>query len=213
MKGLSIIFLFGLLVASCNNDKPSVVVNINLIGETSDSIQKLVNEAANNDSVRVININIYNTTTNQTKEETPKSKEEVKQEEKPIVAQQVTPKKEEEKINYEDHYILDLSKAPEQAKIDKVDKLALDAAKFTEALRKAINSPEKYSDVLPYLMQKICTVSKDEIIDTFIESPNYKFYFDRKNKKIVKARKRSNDLAVHQNVDTPKENTKSEETK
>ena len=65
MKRLSIILLSSLFLTSCTNDKPSVIVNLNIIGENSDSIQELVKDAVNNDSARVVNINVYNTTTNQ----------------------------------------------------------------------------------------------------------------------------------------------------
>ena len=73
MKRLFIILLSSLFLTSCTNDKPSVIVNLNIIGENSDSIQELVKDAVNNDSARVVNINVYNTTTNKTeKVETPK---------------------------------------------------------------------------------------------------------------------------------------------
>ena len=86
MKRLSIILLSSLFLTSCTNDKPSVIVNLNIIGENSDSIQELVKDAVNNDSARVVNINVYNTTTN----ETNKTKEvETPKKEKPLTLREL----------------------------------------------------------------------------------------------------------------------------
>lgn len=77
MKKLNFIFFFGLFLAACNNDKPGVIVNLNIMGENSDSIQKLIKEAVNNDSARIVNINIYNNVLVESNNQTSKEESEL----------------------------------------------------------------------------------------------------------------------------------------
>lgn len=60
MKHLPLIFVVGLILSACNNDKSNIIINVNMIGENSDSIQKVIDNSLNNDTAKVININIYN---------------------------------------------------------------------------------------------------------------------------------------------------------
>ena len=60
MKYLPLIFVVGLILSACTNDKSNIIINVNMIGEKSDSIQKVINNSLKNDTAKVININIYN---------------------------------------------------------------------------------------------------------------------------------------------------------
>ena len=60
MKHLPLIFVAGLILSACNNDKSNIIINVNMIGENSYSIQKVIDNSLNNDTAKVININIYN---------------------------------------------------------------------------------------------------------------------------------------------------------
>ena len=194
MKKLLPLFLTCILLISCNNNK-DVEITIHL---SEDSVEAIKDILAN-DTNRSVNINLYCNI------ETPIVPAEVKKEEKPE-----TPKVEDKKeIIYENHYTLTNNKLKNK---DLETILNLNESEYNDLFNSAVSDPETYDKILPYLITRKLLDSNEEseMIDLNISSPNYNFYLDPKSKNIVK--KKTNNMALFENVETPKPTDK-EETK
>lgn len=112
-----------------------------------------------------------------------------------------TPKPEEQKpIQYEDYYTPNFGNfSEEQYKYV----LAMDDKLFDQGFTRALNNPDKFSELLPYMLMaktKKSKIDKNGMVNLNKSSKNYDFFFDINNKKILK-RKKSN-YAKHKNVTT-----------
>lgn len=112
-------------------------------------------------------------------------------------------------VKYETYKVLNLI-SDDKANLYK-EVLELTPEEFKQDFTNAINSPDEYEEYLPYLMLR----KLDELkagntgkIDLGVSSPDYKFFFDIDKNEIVKAHK--NNFAVHQNVETPKVESKTD---